>query len=109
MPGRHQDQHATGFRENGMALARACGHRLPDELPARPPDRDALFHAGDPEGISPDVARVGWASRPALPTGWRPFVNYRVGARSGVPGPGGANNAITTTARRSSSKERSES
>ena len=36
-------------------LARAGGHRLPDELPARPPHRAAVLHARDPEGVSSDL------------------------------------------------------
>jgi hypothetical protein len=28
---------------------------LPDELPARKADRDALLHAGDIEGVPPDL------------------------------------------------------
>ena len=37
--------------ENGMAAHRAGRDRVPDELPARPPDRPPLLHAGHPEGI----------------------------------------------------------
>ena len=55
LPRRHQDQHAARCRQDGVAAARARGHGLPDELPARPPDRDALLHARDPEGVSPDL------------------------------------------------------
>ena len=34
----------SGHRQDGMAVARAGRHRLPHELPAWPPHRDALLH-----------------------------------------------------------------
>ncbi len=55
LPRRHQDQHAARCQQNGVAAARARRDRLPDELPARPAHRAALFHAGDPEGLPPDL------------------------------------------------------
>ena len=46
--------------QDGVAAARARGHGLSDELPARTADRDALLHAGDIEGVPPDlILRVG--------------------------------------------------
>src|ERR1019366_7235469 len=56
LPRRHQDQSPPGRRQNGMAAARPGRHGLSDELSARPPDRDALLHARNPEGLSPDLA-----------------------------------------------------
>ena len=57
LPRRHQDQHPPRPRQDGMAAARAGRNRLPHELPARPPHRDALLHARDSEGLSPDVGQ----------------------------------------------------
>ena len=39
----HQGQHAAGAEQNGVAAARARQNRLPNELPARPSCRSALF------------------------------------------------------------------
>ena len=58
LPRGHQDQHPPGRRQDGMAAARAGRHRLPHELPARPPHRPALLHARDPEGVPPDLGTV---------------------------------------------------
>ena len=58
LPRGHQDQHAAGSRQDGMAAARAGGHGLPDELPARPADRAAVFHARNSEGLSPDLVKI---------------------------------------------------
>ena len=65
LPRRHQDQHPPGRRQDGMAAARPGRHRLPHELPARPPHRHALLHAGDSEGVSPDLIS-GAANRVAI-------------------------------------------
>ncbi len=43
LPRRHQDQHAAGAEQNGVAAARAGENRLPHELSARPPRGSAIF------------------------------------------------------------------
>src|ERR1035441_1006860 len=43
-----------------MAAARAGRHRLPHELPPRPPHRAALLHARDSESVPPDIIVIKW-------------------------------------------------
>ena len=85
LPRGHQDQHAAGSRQDGMAAARAGGHRLPDELSARAADRAAILHAGDSEGISPHLTREdpGGRLRQVCDTGPR---HVRAAAARDSPG-----------------------
>ena len=63
LPRRHQDQHAPGHRQDGMAAARAGRDRLPHELPARPPHRHALLHARNPKGVPSHLTAYRGSSR----------------------------------------------
>ena len=55
VPRRDQSQHAARPNENGMAACRARQNRLPDELPARPPGRSALFRKRNRERLPPHL------------------------------------------------------
>ena len=57
MPRRNQDKHAIGSQQDGMAVARAGRHSMPDDLPARPAYRVALLDAGYFEKFSPDLGQ----------------------------------------------------
>src|SRR5258708_39901913 len=55
MPRRDQDQHAIGSQQDGMAVARAGRHSMPDDLPARAAYRVAVLDAGYFEKFSSDL------------------------------------------------------